>query len=522
MLQGIRNLWKRISGPIVTMPGGNRSYGSMILDSAYSVPIAKASADWVNTYGKHPWLHAVVTRIAEGVGSSPWNIYQEPVGSQMALKAYERKQAGFLDGTERKAIGLRKNLVGRPVYGHPLINLLNRPNPVHTGYKLRVITQVYIELCGECFWIIERDTSTGRPCALWPIPPHWVEELPDNEDKTFVCKLKGRPVKVPRQDMVWFQEINPYDPYGRGLGPAMAATDEINADELAAKQNLRFMYNGARPDIMMILKGKLRNPLDARRIKENWYSEYGGVWNQYKMALVEGDVADVKPLSTKPKDMEFTQLRQNARNTIVGSWGMPPSVIGIVEDVNRANAESGEYVFGKWIVYPRLIAFQDVITSDLVTQYPDYQGCWMEHSDPVPDNRAARAMEMLQAMQVGSITYNEHRESLGLRPDPNGNVYLVDPKKTVGKSPGMPIMGIGMPIGNSGTGPQQETLTPVDHQVQQILHSPTPESLYGGEANNPKPQQGAPGEAPSQDPAKPYRPSAPDLHQTITDLLAGD
>ena len=386
------------------------TYGSLILDSTYSQPLAKASADWLQTYGQHPWLHATVTRIAEGVAASPWTIYTHSADGQSDKRV--------------KSILTYRGLTGSPVKAHPAQALLNRPNPEHTGYQLRTMIQTFMELCGEAFLLIDRDTD-GTPNALHPVPPHWVEDLPTSDTPFFRMRLKGSPVDVPRVDVVWFRDINPYDPYGRGLGAAQSAADEILADQYAAKQNVRFFYNGARPDIMMVLKGKMRSPLEAKRIKEQWSEQYGGLWNAHKLALVEGDVVDIKPLGTAPKDMEFSQLRKSSRDNIVGNWGMPPSMVGIVEDVNRANADTAIFLFAKWIVYPRLIGFQDTITSDLLSQYPKYPGCWLEHTDPVPENQGQRAKEMLAAFQSkqSPVTFNELRSTLGLKPDPNGDTY---------------------------------------------------------------------------------------------------
>lgn len=63
------------------------------------------------------------------------------------------------------------------------------------------------------------------------------------------------------------RQLNPLDPYGRGLGDAEPVADEIETDEYMAKWAKKFFFNDATPPVLMsapgITKGRIR-PLPGR------------------------------------------------------------------------------------------------------------------------------------------------------------------------------------------------------------------------------------------------------------------
>lgn len=60
------------------------------------------------------------------------------------------------------------------------------------------------------------------------VPPHLVVDTPRVGVPEYVVQSQdGRRVQIPNADMFVLRELNPLDPYGRGLGQAEAVADEI-------------------------------------------------------------------------------------------------------------------------------------------------------------------------------------------------------------------------------------------------------------------------------------------------------
>ena len=62
---------------------------------------------------------------------------------------------------------------------HPLIRLLDHPNPWMTPWELWYLTVLYLELTGNCYWYCAPRTS-GLPGELWIVPTPWVRIIPDS------------------------------------------------------------------------------------------------------------------------------------------------------------------------------------------------------------------------------------------------------------------------------------------------------------------------------------------------------
>src|SRR5438552_7037969 len=66
---------------------------------------------------------------------------------------------------------------------HPLVRLLENPNPWMTPWELWYLTAVYLELTGNCYWYAapqKRGTvKWPTPGELWVIPSPWVRVIPD-------------------------------------------------------------------------------------------------------------------------------------------------------------------------------------------------------------------------------------------------------------------------------------------------------------------------------------------------------
>ncbi len=354
-------------------------------------PTKKHGAAWLKMYGEHPWLHSAINRIAETVASASWHLY--------TMRGKTKTE----------------------ILDHPFLALHQRPNPESSGYIFRQLTQAYMEIQGEAFWLYERNKA-GVIAEIWPVPPTWVLETPRPDFEFYRVNLRGKQFTIPKTEMIWFKIPSLTDPYARGLGTAEAAGDDIEADEYAAKWNKRFFSNSARPDVALTPKSMV-TPEQAERLKTNWVEKMGGFWNAFKPAVIGPDVG-IEILTKGQQEMDFVESRKFSRDNVIGAFGIPASVLGIVENVNRANAETGDYTFNKNIIKPRLIFWRDEYNAKIIA--PEFgKGFYLDFEDPVPENRDATLAEANAGMAGGAITVNEWRGEMGYDPRPDGDVFLL-------------------------------------------------------------------------------------------------
>ncbi len=109
------------------------------------------------------------------------------------------------------------------------------------------------------------------------------------------------------------------------------------------------------------------------------------------MALLE-DGFTWKGTTYTRRDMQFAELETLGREVIREGFGFPKSMLGTAEDVNRATAEAGEVVFGRWLVVPRLDRNRDALNYGLLPMYYQPGGVVdveFDYVAPVPEDRAA-------------------------------------------------------------------------------------------------------------------------------------
>lgn len=366
---------------------------------------------WLQNFGEHSRLQSVVRRVSKDTAAVRWQVFRELEG-----------EVGP-DGNPKR-VPLRK---------HPLAQLWNRPHPTFSGTKLRYLLQVHLELAGEAFLLIRRRQGSLVPEELWPIPPHWVTELPREGQPWWTVNVGGSPERIPVGEILWLQDPDPLNPYGRGLGPASAVDDEVSQSEWANKWNNAFFRNAARPDFVIGIPGI--NPQDYDRLRTQWEERYQGFFNAFRPAFLSAD-AKVHMLTRGHQDMDFIEMLRFLRDAIFQNWQVPPEIMGVVENSNRATAEAAMFVYAQNVLVPRLEFLKDEMAMWLTPLFGGDADLVLDYQNPVKETQEFRLKQASEGFKLGAIKRNEWRAANGFDPDPeHGDVYLT-PLNILQQGPG--------------------------------------------------------------------------------------
>jgi len=377
-------------------------------------------------FGRNPWLYAGPDIIAQDMASVPWHLYRKlpgPVGPHGRAPRVE-------------------------VLEHPFLELWRHPNDAHIGWTFRYLLNVYLDLVGECPILVERepvDPETRRrgdlrPRGLWPIPPHWVLDMPTVANPTWKLVLGGQVQDIPAGEVIWLARPHPLQPYGRGLGPGQVLDDEVSQWEYATKWNSAFWRNGGRPGAIVAIPGMDEDT--ERRIQEKWNSNYQGVMNAFKTHFIgmtaEGG-ANVRSayydLSATHREADFLGTLNHHRDTIMQSvYRIPPEQYGNVDNSNRSTIEGSEYVHQARNLRPRVAYQAECWAAYLLPLYDD-PDLIFEAEDPVRKTQQFALEQASEGFKLGALTRNEWRVANDFDPDPeHGEVYLT-PLNTVEEGP---------------------------------------------------------------------------------------
>lgn len=423
----------------VAVPAGYELQGGIVVAtaSASSAP-QRGTKELLQAYRQSPRLRAVAGRIARGVASLQVQAYvrtSEPLrGATFARRRDEHgsyrdvavappyrwgtdrgvRDLALAQGPARLRARRRRELAAagllREVPDHPLLELLSTPNHEMSGRTLFFVTQIWLDLVGEGFWLISSDKS-GKPVALWPVPPHWVQQTPSSSSPHFSVSAGGVTLRVAPENVIWFRDPNPENPYGRGTGTGEALGDEIETDEFAAKYLKNFFFNSAMPSAVVAFEGA--TPAELKVMREKWEQEHRGYSNAHRVHFGMGKMNAVR-LDASLRDQQMTELRAFSRDAMAQVFGVPPEMVGIIENSNRSTIDAAGYIYALGVEFPRADFLREELQRQLAPKYD--AALALEVEVPVPDDERRR-LDVLRAMP-GAFALNEWRSEAGYDPHP--------------------------------------------------------------------------------------------------------
>ena len=381
-------------------------------------PPPRGIAELIKSYADMPWVNAVVGKIASSIACVEWKVFV--VRSETGDVKWRRDlQRADYETRQRTFKLLKKERQLEEVVDHPLPQVMEASNSFVLGLTTKRLTQIYVELVGEAYWIKERN-EFGMPIGLWPLPPHWVLATPTPAKPFFDVKFMGWQGPIPVSEIVWFIHPDPSNPYGRGVGVAKSLADELETDEYAAKHMKAFFYNRARPDI--IVSGKGLRETETKRLEQDWLNKLQGFWRTFKPYFISGEVK-VDVIAQNFEHLQLMELRKHVRDTVMQTEGMPPEIFGVIEDSNRATIDSADYLAARWVLVPRLEFLRATMQERLV---PDFdERLILDYVSPVQEDKEFNLKVATAA--PWSTMVDEWRALREEEPLPNdqGKVFMV-------------------------------------------------------------------------------------------------
>ena len=359
----------------------------------------------LSAYGNVGWLFAIVSRLANGTASVSWRLYQRQGGG-------ERKEIPPGQGSAQ---------------AKALWALWERPNPFYSRYEFIETIQQHLDLVGEAWWLLLRPENaplSSPPVEMWPLRPDRIAPVRDAQEfiRGYVYRVGGEAVPLQVSEVVQLKLPNPLDLY-RGMGPVQAILADLDAERFTAQWNRNFFLNSAEPGGVIELGDVSMDDADWELFNLRWREQHQGVANAHRVAVLErGHWVDRKYTQ---RDMQFKDLRMLNRDLIMGAFGFPKHLLGIAEDVNRANAEAAEVMFSRWLIRPRAARIKGAGNGKLAPMFaPDLE---LDYDDPTPEDEEAKRLRAETGSKTGALMQNEIRGLLGFGDIPGGDVVVVPP-----------------------------------------------------------------------------------------------
>lgn len=315
-----------------------------------------------------------------------------------------------------------------PVKNHPLLKLLSKPNPDMSQFQFLEMQQTYYELAGESFCYVERMERSRTPTALYLINPAIMDvAIADDEYGSVagyvLTKDNGEKVRFEKDEIIHYKSPNPTNPY-RGYSPIVAAALYIQTEQLASEWTKNTIFNAGRPSGILHLKGTISDE-EFKRIERKFRQDFTGTANAGKTMLFKGgEGASFEKMSVDLGEIELKQLKDLTRDDIMIMYRVSKTMLGVSDDVNRANALEAKQVWIQNVIKPKMDRWADHTTTFLLqTSYGENER--VSYIDPMPENEEAKMKVLESKSKLNVLTVNEKRINLGMEPVAGGDVIFV-------------------------------------------------------------------------------------------------
>lgn len=374
-----------------------RSSGSLVALERSSTPTTGAAlslygdhfADYGAIWRTQPNVRTVVDFLARNV-------------AQLGLHGYRR-----VSDTDRERLA-----------GHPVSELIRRPNPFTTRYRLVYALMADRLIYDMALWVKFRSNEDPARVAVVRIPPWRVQPIEGSwlDPAGFQVSGGNGQITIPREACFYMHGYNPLDDRV-GVSPMESLRRILAEEQAAGEYREAFWRNGARLEhvITRPQDAPVMSPQAKDRFWARWNAQYAGTANAAKTALLEEGM-NITPMSSSAKDAEYVASRKLNLEEIVRYYHLQPQLVGVTDDANYSNMESAHKQLYRDALPPHLVEIEEELELQLLPDLPDTDDVYLEFN--VAEKLKGSFEEQSRAMQtmVGGpvMTRNEGRARLNL------------------------------------------------------------------------------------------------------------
>ena len=351
------------------------------------------------------------------------------------------------DEVEQLRPFLIDKLTGEATRDHPILNLLDSPNPVDDRRS-------FIGILARD-WLLNRDSfvlTVGNirrePLELWPVKCANINivEGSDSYAESYIL-VKGvgvgsyyrnedigsswRYTANDLQELLHIRGFSSRSTNLHGDSPLLAVSTEIRQNLAGSQHNLAVLNNGGRLSLVVIMKDTLDEEEHNRR-KNAIKQQLGGAGNSGKIAVISSEDMEIQEFGKSNKDMDFSTLSQMSENAVYKRYKIPLPLV-TVDASTYNNVENAKYDLYDRAVLPVFDVLMQGLAKNLFPRMgiDPNRFTLSYNSEEIPALRGRMIDELKQRSDINIETVNELRSLLPNRPDISGGDEVLRPSGLV-------------------------------------------------------------------------------------------
>jgi HK97 family phage portal protein len=315
---------------------------------------------------------------------------------------------------------------------HPLLNLLNNPNPMASGGAFFEAVYAYLLISGNSY--IERvGPDSKAPKELWTARPDRMQVIPGPRGIPQGYEYTANGQKL-RWDADWkngngpilhLKEFNPLDDW-YGMSRMEAAAFGIDRHNSASAHNKALLDNGARPSGALVFKPIQTSPgqysfapeAAIEAAKTRLESTYAGPVNAGRPLAMGGDIEWVE-MGMSPRDMDFKAGTDDSARDICNAFGVSHLLV-VPGSSTYNNVREAKLDLWEDTILPLVDRLVDGLNNWLCPLFGEglKLGVDLDEISALEYRRESKRKTVIDLLDKGVIDREEAREALQYDPKP--------------------------------------------------------------------------------------------------------
>ncbi len=368
--------------------------------TAFMIPAAQAV--WMRRdiskfadegYRRNVIAHRAVSMIATAAASVPWKLEERRARSSRMMES------------------------------HPLLTLLNTPNPLQGGTELCEALYAHRLIAGNSY-LHAIGPKGAAPLELHVLRPDRVSIIPGQGGvpKAYRYSIDDRAMDIPvdaitgQSRILHLKTFHPLDDW-YGMSPVEAAAYSIDQHNQCGAWNQALLQNGARPSGALLVKAGEGNngtltEAQYKRLKTQLDEQFAGAINAGRPLLLEGGL-EWKEMSLSPRDMDYIGIKHSSARDIALAFGVAPQLLGIPGDNTYSNLKEARLALWEQTILPLLTSVTDALNNWLVPMFDSNLSLSLDQ-DAIPVLAEKRDAYWERISKADFLTADEKRKLLGI------------------------------------------------------------------------------------------------------------
>ena len=319
---------------------------------------------------------------------------------------------------------------GHELDTHPILALLNKPNPLQDRLALMENIAADLQIAGNAYLEMVRPDPTLPPTEIYILRPDRMKVIPGPAGlpEGYEYAVNGRVTRWnadPLTGQSAILHLKLYNPLSDwyGLAPLEAALMAVDQHNAASAWNQALLNQGARPSGALVFApkdgpGHLTDE-QVRHLREEMESLYQGSRQAGRPLILEGGL-EWREMSLSPKDMDWLAGRDAAARDVALALGVPAQLIGTPGAQTYTNMAEARLALYEETVLPLVRRIEAALNRSLAPLFPDTPRLDVD-TDAVSALTARRDAEWNKLQRTTFLTMNEKRSAVGYGPLEGGD-----------------------------------------------------------------------------------------------------